>query len=90
MTPEQKAATERLEEAVKAALEAQGLGVGVLTEFVVVAAQARFEADGGSSTGVYYLTSGEGVPYYRMLGLLDFAKVALCGEVQQALSGDDE
>lgn len=90
MTSEQKAAAERLEAAVREALEAQGLGVGVLTEFVVVAAQARFEDDGCGSTGVYYLTSGDGVPYYRLLGLLDFARVALRGEVHRQLSEDEE
>ncbi len=81
-------AAERLRQAVRDALDARGMAGGVITEFVVVAAQSRIEDDGGTSTGVYHLTSGA-VPYHRVLGLLDFARVALRGEVHRALGGDD-
>lgn len=90
MTPAQKAATEQLDQAIKTALEAHGLAVGVLTDYVVVCAQQRFEDDGSASTGVYHITSGDGVPYYRLLGLLDYTRVALRGEIVSQLGGDDD
>lgn len=89
MTDNPKAAASRLEQAVRDALDARGLADGVLTEFVVVAAQSRFEDDGATSTGVYYFTSGA-VPYHHLLGLLDFARVSLRGEVHRALGGDGD
>lgn len=82
-------AAERLRRAVRDALDARGLSGGVITEFVVVAAQSRIEDGGGTSTGVYHFTSG-GVPYRRVLGLLDFTRVALRGEVHRALGGGDD
>jgi hypothetical protein len=82
-------AAERLRRAVRDALDARGLAGGVITEFVVVAAQSRIEDDGGTSTGVYHFTSG-GVPYHRVLGLLDFTRVALRGEVHRALGGGND
>jgi hypothetical protein len=87
-TPEQTAATERLDEAIKSSLEALGLGVGVLTDYVVICAQQRFEDDGTASTGIYHVTSGDGVPYYRLLGLLDYTRIALRGEIVDALEGE--
>lgn len=44
-TPEQKAADEALEDAVKAALEACDLNTGALVDILVLSAQTRFDED---------------------------------------------
>lgn len=79
-TPEQKAADDRLEEAVKAAMDAYGLTNGALVDVLVLTAQTRFDGDGEQYTTIGRLTLG-GMPHYRILGLLDFARAAYKSDI---------
>ena len=87
-TPDQKAADNALEEAVKRALEAYDLNRGALVDVLVLSAQTRFDEDGGQYTTVARLTLG-GMPHYRILGLLDFAQAAYRGDIS-ATPDEDE
>lgn len=86
-TAEQKAADERLEQAIKDALEAYDLATGALVDVLVLTAQTRFDEDGEQYTNVARLTLG-GLPHYRILGLLDFAQTAYRGDI--AMCPNDE
>ncbi len=86
-TPEQKAADERLEQAVKDALEAYDLNTGALVDVLVLTAQTRFDEEGEQYTNVARLTLG-GMPHYRILGLLDFAQTAYRSDI--AVCPDEE
>jgi hypothetical protein len=90
MTPQQKAAYEQLDEAIKTALQTFGMATGILTDYVIVCAQQNFADDGSSTTRVSHVTSGDGMPYYRLLGLLDFTRVAVRGEIVRTLGGGDD
>lgn len=72
-TPEQKAADEQLGAAIEAALAAHGLKTGVTSDYIVVAAQQHFGDDGVQRTNIARLVPGDGVPHYRLMGLLDYA-----------------
>jgi hypothetical protein len=79
-TPEQKAADDRLEDAVKAAMDAYDLTNGALVDVLVLTAQTRFDDEGEQYTTVGRLTLG-GMPHYRILGLLDFAQAAYRSDI---------
>lgn len=67
-----KAADERLDEAIREALDARGyshLGV-VVDRFVAVAIQ-HYEDDGTSVSSIARIVPGEEISHYRMLGMLD-------------------
>lgn len=72
-TPEQKTADCILENAIKGALEAHGLKRGALGDYIVLTVETLFDSEGGQSTSIARLTSDDGVPHYRLLGLLDYA-----------------
>lgn len=72
-TSEQKTADDNLEAAIRAALEAHNLGRGTLVDYIVLTAETLFGDDGIQRTNIARLTAGDGVPHYRLLGLLDYA-----------------
>jgi hypothetical protein len=72
-TPEQKHADNLLAEAIDTALVAHGIKTGVASEYIVLVAQHRFSDNGNQYTSIARLTSDDGVPHYRLLGLLDYA-----------------
>lgn len=72
MAPEPKAA---LEAAIRDQLAEFDTGHGVLTDWLVIAAQQNFEDDGTPTTSVAVLLPTESFPHYRILGLLRHATV---------------
>lgn len=82
-TPEERVAAERLDAAVRDALEAYGMAVGVVTDLVVIYAQQYFADDGVPHTQVGYLSPSQ-PPHYRLMGLVDYAQTRLRAEVAEA------
>ncbi|MEU0081380.1 hypothetical protein ABZY58_26060 [Micromonospora tulbaghiae] len=73
-TPEQVAADEALTAAIEQALLAYGDSQAyVLTEYVVVTSQQRFDEEGNSITAIGFINRDGDVPYHRILGLLEYA-----------------
>jgi len=72
MTPEQKAANEQLHEAILNARRANGFTDDfLLTDWMVLTAETRFDADGGQ-TSAYSRIYRDGVmAEYRSLGLME-------------------
>jgi hypothetical protein len=69
-TPEQRESDAALTAAIEQSMLAYGWTDGLLTDYVVVTVQQSFDEDGtmGSSYGSLYRDNG--IPYYRILGLL--------------------
>lgn len=78
LSPE--AADEGLCEAINAAMAAHGMRPGILTDVMVVCSVAVVDDDGESATTVATLLPRT-VPYYRVLGLIDFARLRYQNEV---------
>lgn len=70
-TPEQRAADDALEEAIKARDRAYDGRAGILMEYVVVSAWAMF-VDDNEVTMIDY-SGGAGQPVHRTFGLLSWA-----------------
>lgn len=87
-TPEQKAADDALDAAIESALAAHDLKTGVTSDYIVIVAQQHFDDDGNQRTNVARLVPGDGVPHYRLLGLLDYA--ATCYRVDITTPDDEE
>ena len=69
---ELKAAYQRLEAAIEDVLRLEGSD-GVLTEWVLVASRQRYDHEGASTQVATVVPIGGGVPYHRLMGLLDYA-----------------
>jgi hypothetical protein len=82
MEPELKDAYQRLSQAVEDVSQLEG-SEGVLTEWVIVTAWQRYDNDGDGITQVVTLLpdGGGGVPYHRMMGLLDYALTRCRAEI---------
>ncbi|TBL44255.1 hypothetical protein EYA84_02095 [Verrucosispora sp. SN26_14.1] len=86
-TPDQVAADEALTAAIEQALHAYSDGEPwVLTEYVVVTSQHRFDDDGEGLTAVGTLYRDGDVPLHRALGLVDYAAVRM----RKPAAEDDE
>ncbi|MEU4570847.1 hypothetical protein [Micromonospora sp. NPDC023956] len=86
-TPEQIAADDALTAAIEQALAAYGDGVpSVLSEYVVITAQHRFDDDGDSLTAIGCFSRDSDVPLHRMLGLVEYASTRL----RKRAAEDDE
>lgn len=81
MTPEE--AIESLNKALETYYEVSGWADGVLSESVVVSAQQIFTESGHARTQVYVLPLGA-IPPYRIIGLLDYARMFYDAEVVAA------
>ena len=77
----EKAADDTLAAAIEDALVVHGLKTGVTTEFVVLVAQQHVDDDGDTATNIARLISDNSIPYYRILGLLDFAATCYRAEI---------
>lgn len=78
-TPEQKAADEQLAEAVRACMRAEGYDdSGVVVDYMTIVTTTGFDGEHAIS-GIFYLCSE--IPYYRMLGMLDFVSSGMRAEV---------
>lgn len=76
-SPELKAAYEALDTAIRDVTRLEEWE-GLVTDWVVVAANQYFGDDGRGMTDVGHLLpdGGDTIPHYRVLGLLDFAATA--------------
>lgn len=73
--------TAALEAAIRAKLADFDIGHGVLTDWLVIAAQQNFDDDGDPTTSVGVLLPTDSFPMYRILGLLDHATVRYRAEL---------
>ncbi|SBT64235.1 hypothetical protein GA0070622_1205 [Micromonospora sediminicola] len=87
-TPEQVAADEALTAAIEQALLAYGPGdqAYILTEYVVVTSQQRFDEEGNGITAVGCINRDSDVPFHRILGLLEYAGT----RTRRRIATDDE
>jgi hypothetical protein len=72
-----KAADERLDAAIRDALEARGFDVGVVVDRFVCVALQHFDDEGVSVSSIARVVPGEEIPHYRMLGMLDVLATTL-------------
>lgn len=78
---ERRAVYQRLEEAIEACARFEG-ATGVLTDWTAVYATQRYDSDGDSLSQIGRLTpGGSGIPYHRVMGLLDYALTRCRAEV---------
>jgi hypothetical protein len=82
MNAEKKAAYQRLADAIETVARLEE-AEGVLTEWVIVYATQRYDEDGDGITqiGTILPDGGGGVPYHRLMGLLDYALTRCRAEV---------
>ena len=83
-TPDQVAADDALTAAIERVLQVYDDGdAWVLTEYVVVTAQHRFDDDGEGLTAVGALFRDSDVPIHRALGLLEYASTRMRHRIAQ-------
>lgn len=83
-TPEQRDADDALTAAIERVLQAYDDGdAWMLTEYVVVTAQHRYDDEGESLTAVGALFRDGDVPTHRALGLLDYGATRLRHRIAQ-------
>ncbi len=89
-TPAQRAAEERAETAIRELLDAYDLcGNGVLTDYLIIAVQQGFDADGDEETYVSPLLPRP-MPLYRMLGMLEHASARVRARITRGDEDEDE
>lgn len=82
-TPEQKAADDGLDEAIRACMKAEGQEeLGVVVDHMVIVASTNFDGE-DSLSSISFFTSGD-IPYYRMLGMLDFIATGIRARIAAA------
>lgn len=84
-TSEQITADDNLTLAIEATLRAYGLEEEyILTDYMVIAAQASIGADGEQSTAYSYMYRDSDLPIHKILGLLEVARSrAMCNIMQE-------
>ena len=88
-TPEQREADAALTAAIEQTLTAYADDgqAWILTEYVVLTAQTRYDDEGDPTTAVGTLFRDGDVPYHRALGLLDYAATRMRAAITE--DGDD-
>lgn len=92
-TPEEKAADEKLTEAIELVTQVYNpdLNMGILTDYIVIAAYQGFDADGDDETHVTMHPRDGSLPLYRIMGLLDYSQAHERGTVASADNvGEDD
>lgn len=94
LTPEQKEAYAELERAVDKVLRLRG-AEGILTEYVTLCGVQTIDDEGDTAGSVMMiLPMGGGLPYHRVMGLLEYSQTVLRAEVARnelgARDDDDE
>ena len=85
-TPNTDQAYEALESAIRATTAAENYD-GLVTDWVVLAVVQQFTTDGHDSSSIVRLVPPDGrMPYYRMLGLLDYAHAGARNEIRDEAS----
>jgi len=93
LNPEQKEAYAELERAIERVLRLRG-AEGILTEYVTLAGVQTIDDEGDTAGSVMMiLPMGGGLPYHRVMGLVDYTQTVLRAEVARNELGareDDE
>lgn len=93
LNSEQKEAYAELERAIERVLRLRG-AEGILTEYVTLAGVQAIDDDGDTAGSVMMiLPMGGGLPYHRVMGLVDYTQTVLRAEVARNELGardDDE
>lgn len=93
LNSEQKEAYAELERAIERVLRLRG-AEGVLTEYVTLAGVQTIDDEGDTAGSVMMiLPMGGGLPYHRVMGLVDYTQTVLRAEVARNELGardDDE
>jgi len=81
LTPEAKQAYADLEHAIERVLRLRG-AEGILTEYVTLCGVQTIDDEGDTAGSVMMiLPMGGGLPYHRVMGLLDYSHTVLRAEV---------
>ena len=81
LNPEQKEAYAELERAIERVLRLRG-AEGILTEYVTLAGVQTIDDEGDTAGSVMMiLPMGGGLPYHRVMGLVDYTHTVLRAEV---------
>lgn len=81
LTPEQKQAYRELEAAIERVLRLRG-AEGILTEYVTLCGVQTIDDEGDTAGSVMMvLPMGGGLPYHRVMGLIDYSHTVLRAEV---------
>lgn len=91
LNPEQKEAYAELERAIERVLRLRG-AEGMLVEYVTLCAVQTIDDEGDTAGSVMMiLPMGGGLPYHRVMGLVDYTKTVLRAEVaRNELGADDD
>lgn len=73
--------TAKLEDAIAGSLATFDEEPGVVTDWIVIAAQQRVDDDGNTITSIGTLLSVDNMPFYRILGLLAHATTVYQAEL---------
>jgi hypothetical protein len=81
LSPEQKQAYAELERAIDVVLRLRG-AEGILTEYVTLCGVQTIDDEGDTAgTVMMILPMGGGLPYHRVMGLVDYTQTVLRAEV---------
>lgn len=78
-----------LEAAIRADLYRVPGRHGILTDWLVIAAQEAIAADGTTDSGITILTPRDSYPLYRAMGLLDTATITYSQIIASRSSGNE-
>lgn len=90
MADELATAYEELEQAIRKVAALEGWQ-GLITDWAVIAAEQQLDDEGGDVTAVSRILpeGGKRVPYYRVMGLLDYALTGMRNEIRDEASGEE-
>lgn len=81
LNPEQKDAYRELERAIERVLRLRG-AQGILTEYVTLCGVQTIDDEGDTAGSVMMiLPMGGGLPYHRVMGLVDYTQTVMRAEV---------
>jgi hypothetical protein len=92
LTPDQKQAYRELERAIEKVLRLRG-ATGLLTEYVTLCGVQSIDDEGDTAGSVMMiLPMGGGLPYHRVMGLVDYSQTVMRAEVarNELGFGDDD
>lgn len=93
LNDEQKKAYAELEQAIEKVLRLRG-ATGLLTEYVTLCGVQSIDDEGDTAGSVMMiLPMGGGLPYHRVMGLVDYSQTVMRAEVARnelGFGGDDD
>lgn len=93
MADELAGAYHNLENAIHKVASLEGWP-GLITDWAVIAAVQQYDDQGGDLTAVSRIRpeGGKRIPYYRVMGLLDYALTGMRNDIadEASLGGDDD